>query len=89
MDTIYIQVRSGDEWLKVTGVEYDKNREYNRTIGDRVLLNRDGALRRAFTMLTGWMDSHQFTGRELRVAERDWSNRRGEEQYRVITGLGG
>lgn len=64
-----IQVFKGGEWRKVTSVEFDPNRQHARRIGDNTLHNRESAFRAAMRSLTGWQDSHQFTGLDLRIAE--------------------
>lgn len=86
MNTIEIQVEHGDTWRKVSSVQYDKDREKNWRIGDTTYYSKAGAVRAAFQHRTAWEDSHQFTGRKMRVAELvvEWNRR----YYQVITRMG-
>lgn len=82
MKTIQIQVQSGASWLKVSTVEYDPSRDRTKRIGDTTYFCRAGAVREAYRILTAWLDSHQFIGRKMRVAEN--AARYGEPVWKLV-----
>lgn len=86
MNTIHVQVRSGDTWSNVSTVQYDPSRETTRRIGDTTYFSRSGAIRQVISHMQAWRDSDQFTGRQMRVAEIVQSGRATETK--LITGVG-
>lgn len=71
MKKITVQVCRNGEWMNVSSVSYEPNRDSARRVGPDMMHTRETAIKEGTRALTAWQGSHQFTGLDLRLVDRD------------------